>query len=396
MSLSLFTRDRSAMAWMVAVAVVYLGAMLAVSGAHIGPVDRGMQLALNLSQGRLDLGPVDRPYDTVIIGDRTYTSIGIGPILPYLAFVPFSGLWAISHWLIPAGLGVVAAWLALPLARRYGPPGKPVWWLAALGAFGTLLLTQTVNPNVYYVAHVEAVLFSFVALIEWQGRRRPWLVGLALSLAGLARPTILLATIPFGVALALDSNGARDRARALVAFAAPIALGMAVAALYNFARFGSPLETGYGLTTLVPDLAERRAQGLFSLRHLPDNLGLLLMGSFGTRDIFPWVVPSTLGHSILLTTPALLVAVGAGVRDRLPRVLWAAAILVAIPVLLYYGGGGPRTYGYRYALDFTPMLLALVALAARSRWGALEKALIVLSVAFVGYGVVWFVFGSTT
>jgi hypothetical protein len=98
-----------------------------------------------------------------------------------------------------------------------------------------------------------------------------------------------------------------------------------------------------------------------------------------------------LGHSILLTTPALLAAVGAGVRDALPRVLWAAAILVAIPVLLYYGGGGARTYGYRYALDFTPMLLALVALAARTRFGALEKLLIGLSIGFVGYGIVWLV-----
>jgi hypothetical protein len=35
------------------------------------------------------------------------------------------------------------------------------------------------------------------------------------------------------------------------------------------------------------------------------------------------------------------------------------------------------------------MLLALVALAARTRFGALEKLLIAMSVAFVGYGVLW-------
>jgi hypothetical protein len=84
--------------------------------------------------------------------------------------------------------------------------------------------------------------------------------------------------------------------------------------------------------------------------------------------------------------------VGAGARDLTVRTLWAAAALVAIPVLLYYGWGGWVTYGYRYALDFTPMLLALVAIAARSRFGALEKLLIVLSVAFVGYGLVWALF----
>jgi hypothetical protein len=64
-----------------------------------------------------------------------------------------------------------------------------------------------------------------------------------------------------------------------------------------------------------------------------------------------------------------------------------------VPVLLYYGGGGYRTYGYRYALDFIPFLLALVAIGARTRFGSLEKLLIGLSVGFVGYGVVWAVFG---
>lgn len=391
MTLDRLRQDRAAIAWMIVVAVVYLGATLAVSGGSVGPVDRGMQLAVNLSQGRLDIGPVFRPYDTVVIDGRTYMAIGIAPILPYLPFVPFQPLWAISHWVIPAVLGIVAGWLALPLARRYGPPGAPVWWLAALGAFGTLLLTQSAYPNVYYLAHIEAVLFTFVALIEWQGQRRPWVVGLAVSLAGLARPTVLLAAIPFGIALALDRNGGRERVRALVAYAAPLAIGIVVAGLYNLGRFGSPFESGYGLTSLVPDLAARRAEGLFALQHLPENLGLLLAGGFTVREIFPYVVPSPLGHSILLTTPALLAAVGAGVRDALPRVLWAAAILVAIPVLLYYGGGGARTYGYRYALDFTPMLLALVALAARTRFGALEKLLIGLSIGFVGYGIVWLV-----
>ena len=53
---------------------------------------------------------------------------------------------------------------------------------------------------------------------------------------------------------------------------------------------------------------------------------------------------------------------------------------------------GYRTYGYRYALDFMPFVLALVAIGARRRFGGLEKGLIVLSVAFVAYGIVWAVF----
>ena len=110
------------------------------------------------------------------------------------------------------------------------------------------------------------------------------------------------------------------------------------------------------------------------------------------RDTFPWLVPSVDGHSILLTTPAILIAVGAGLRERLNQVLWGAVILVAIPVFLFYGGGGASTYGYRYAMDFVPFLVALVAIALHERFGNLERLLIGLSVAFVCYGFVWQVY----
>ena len=93
------------------------------------------------------------------------------------------------------------------------------------------------------------------------------------------------------------------------------------------------------------------------------------------------------GQSILLTTPAVLVAFGAGLRRN--WILWSAAVLAAIPVFLYYGGGGAETYGYRYALDFTPFLLALVAIAVRDHFGGLERALIIASIAFCSYGFVW-------
>ena len=58
-------------------------------------------------------------------------------------------------------------------------------------------------------------------------------------------------------------------------------------------------------------------------------------------------------------------------------------------MLLYYCGGGFTTYGYRYALDLMPFVLALVAIGAGHHFGRLEKLLVVMSVAFVGYGVLW-------
>jgi hypothetical protein len=382
------TRHRLDVGWLIVVTVAYVLATIAVANHAPDPVvDRATGVAANVVNGRLEAGLPPGTFDTVTVDGRTYQVITPLPILPYLVFAPFPATWEASRWIISTTIGIAAAWLMLPLARRYGPGGSATLWLAALGAFGTLLWTQSISGNFYYLAHVEAMLFTLVALIEWRGSRRAWVIALALGLAGLARPTVFLATIPFGVALLAVS---RDRRRTTLGFALPLVAAVGAMGLYNALRFGSPLETGYGTAVLMnASLADAREKGVFSLRHVPNNLALLIARGFDIRERFPYLVPDPYGHSVLLTTPAFLAAVSAGIRTRETVMLWASAIIVAVPLLLYYGGGGYRTFGYRYVLDLAPFLLALVAIGAGRRFGTLEKLLILMSVAFVGYGALW-------
>ncbi len=381
--------DRGAIAWMVIVAFVYGGATFVRSQASDWGPDHMMILAKDITQGRVDLSSLTTINDIVTINGRHYQAMSLLPTVPYFAFVPFETLWPFSRWIVSGVIGILAAWLALPLARRYGPDGQATYWLAALGAFGTMLFTLAIEGDFYYLAHLESVLLVFVALIEWHDRRRPWALGLLVGLAALARPTLLLMAVPLGLVLLAE---ARDRVRAAVEFALPLAAALAITGAFDYVRFGSVLETGYGIAWITPPLEALRSQGLFSIVHVPTNLALFIGGGFGVRDAFPWLVPSTEGQSILLTTPALLVAVSAGFRGRLNQMLWGAAILTAIPVFLYYGGGGGATYGYRYAMDFIPFLFALVAIALKERFGNLEKVLIGLSVAFVCYGYIWVIY----
>jgi hypothetical protein len=383
--------DRGAIAWAIVVAIVYVGATVLL--ARIGParVNPAMQAAVALAHGRLNLDLPAGTNDTATVGGLTYQVISPLPIAPYLAFVPFPALWAASRWISGCAFGVLAGWLCLPFARRYAGPGPRAYWLAVLGAFGTLLFDLAVQGDFYYLAQVQAMLFTLVALVEWRGRRRGVVLGAAFGLAALARPTVLLAAIPFGIALIVACRGRRFRTA--FRYLLPIGLAVGLSAIYDAARFGSPLETGYGISALAnPVLANARAAGLFSIRHVADNLALLIGQGFGFRDRFPFLVPDPYGQSILLTSPALLIAVGAGIRRQGAAILWAAAGLVTVPLLLYYGGGGWQTYGFRYFLDAVPFLLALVGLAMRRHFGRLEQALVGLSVAFVAYGLVWALF----
>ncbi len=351
-----------------------------------------IQIAKNLLHGDVALDSPPGGTDTVTRDGRSYDALSIGPILPYLLFAPFPGLWEYAPWVITFVVGVGTAALCWPLAASYGPGGRTTVWLATLGAVGTLLLPLAVMGNYYYLAHEEAMLLTIVALLELNGRRRPWVVGLTLGLATLARPTVILAVAPIGLFLVL---GSRSRVRSALGFALPVVAAIGVMGWYNFARFGSPFDSGYATSILHNQtLIRARRQGLFSIRHVGANLQVLVAGGFQIAGSFPYVIPSSYGHSMLLTTPALLAAIGAGFRDRLAVVLWLSAAVVTVPLLLYYGGAGYQTYGYRYFLDATPFLLALVAIAARRHFGKVEKSLVVLSVAFCAYGVLWGAFNG--
>jgi hypothetical protein len=62
---------------------------------------------------------------------------------------------------------------------------------------------------------------------------------------------------------------------------------------------------------------------------------------------------------------------------------------VALPVFLYYGGGVVQ-YGFRYSLDFTPFLIALMAIGSERWRGRREKVLVLASVGSLLIGIWWY------
>ncbi|MGC8633755.1 MAG: hypothetical protein ACP5VP_03700 [Candidatus Limnocylindrales bacterium] len=370
----------------VAVVIVYVAAAgLALHVTHPAP-NRMMVLAERLVQGHLDSPSFAGTVDSVARGGRYYVAVGVLQVLPYLPFVYLPALRAVSGYAASLAFGIPAAWLALPLARAYGARGRAATWIAIFTAYGTLLFFVSVLGSLYYLAQAEAFLFLELALLEWAGPRRPTVLGALFGLAFLARPTTVLAVVPVGLVLAWS---ARHRLRAILQLALPLAVAAVVSGAFNWARFGSPLETGYGISLLTdPALEARRAAGLFSLGQVPENVRLALLQGFGLQPSFPYLTVDPSGLSMLLVSPALVTSLWAGARAPRARLLWAAAILVAVPIFLYYGGGYAQ-YGFRYSLDFTPFLVALMALGSRRWLGPPERALILLSIASVTFGVLW-------
>ena len=370
-----------------AVFAAYVTAVALAIGVDNANPDGMMLVAERALGGRLDSDLLKGSGDIVDVGGRYFLALGPLQLLPYLPLAAVPALQGIGRYLVGLLFGLPAAWLALPLARAFGARGTDAYWIAALTAVGSLLFYVSVLGDMYYLAHAESFLALTVFLLEWAGRRRPVVLGASLALSFLARPTTLLAAIPFGLALLWKERlRLRTVTRSLLAFSLPIAGAIALYGWFNWVRFGSPLESGYAISYLSePSLVARRAAGIFSIGQLPENLRLALL-ALPSSIRFPIFIPSAFGMSMLLVSPALLTAAWAGIRDRMAQVLWLAAVLVAVPVFLYYGGGYVQ-YGFRYSLDFTPFLVALIAIGSRKWIGRPERLLIIASIGSLCWGV---------
>ena len=385
--------SRADLVFVAAVVVAYVGLSLldiklrpSVTGSW---PDRMYLLAERIWQGHLDSPQFAGTVDSVTRDGRSYIAVGPLQVLPYLPLVPLHIFRNVAGFFASGGAGLLAGLLSLKLVRSWGAEGGRAYWIAALAAFGTLLFYIAVLGNFYYLAQAESFAALSAFLIEWAGKRRPTVLGAALGISFLARPTTVLIAIPFGLALIWRR---RDWFATGLAFSIPILAAIAFYGFFNWARFGSPLESGYNISYLPqPGLAERRALGLFALAQVPENVRLAFVAGFRPLGHAPFFTADPYGLSMLLVSPGLLIAVGAGfsrLRDLDARLLWIAVAIVAAPVFLYYGGGYFQ-YGFRYTLDFTPVLIALAAMASRRHFGRVEMLLISISIVSVTYGILW-------
>ncbi len=369
-------------------------------------------LAESFLHGHLDLLHVPDPsYDLTPFGGHWYVSFPPLPALLMLPLVAVRGL-AVSDIAFSVALGALNVSLFyVVLARfRFRDLGFGVWLCLLLG-LGTPLWYCAVLGSVWYIAHVAAVTCLCLYALEVLGGNRPLLAGLWLGLGFLTRAPVLLA-FPFSLVPGIRKvRSFREAARFLLLLALGVAPALLGQAAYNWARFGSPLEFGYRWMNSPGSLLERQMTwGQFGLHFLPENLYTLLVRP-PLISLAPLrIEPDPWGMGLLLTCPVLLLALptlslpralsssfhpsppptlGGGVWERGLRLgLWFSIALVQLPSLLYFNTGSYQ-FGYRFALDWMPLGVLLVALGTGGKlrwWG---KALIIVSVLMHLWGVLW-------
>ena len=390
-------RARSALGGAVVVAIIGLVIFVSARWADVGRPEF-FYLADAFLHGRVWLDQSFGIYDFVRSGERFYVPFAPFPALglaPLVALVgPASA--AQSEPLIDAALVATSLALLWRLAGRLGVrQTRDRAWLVVLFGLSTATWWIAMRGGVWHTGQLFASVLTFGALLEANGRRRPFVLGLLGGAGFLSRPT-LAAAFPYWAWRSLPDGGRTrlaDAVRRLGLLGAGAVPAVLFALWYNAIRFGNPLESGYALAVLPPFLEAQRAEGLFSVRHLPMNLQYLLLEVPRFVPRFPWIAADGLGMSIFLTSPGLLLALRADWRRRETVLLGLTALLVLIPSLLYYVGGWFQ-YGYRYALDAIPFVMGICALAAARRGiGRPWQALILIGVVVNFLGVLWNYFG---
>lgn len=345
-------------------------AILLGSGFKATPYDNYVLLADAFLHGRVWIYPPQAGIDALSYGGLHYI---IEAPLPAILLMPFVAIWgtATNQTLLAVALGGVAVGAAWTIGARLGLAHATNAWLCAFLLLGTDLYWCAMLGDVWFIAHVAAVAFTLLALAELLGRRRAWIVALC-AVAAFESRFILVAVVPvYAVLLALDRGSPEERRKVLASYALTLVPFALLWVGYNEARWGLPYDIGYTAWYHLDQIGDP-AGPPFKLKYVPYELFsfFVLLPAFSAK--WPYAIPTINGIALTWTSPALLLALLARLPRPLVLAMWAAALLIFIPSILYYANGATQ-FGMRHALDFEPFLFVLMALGVRRGmppWGA--------------------------
>jgi hypothetical protein len=327
------------------------------------------------------------------------------PPAPAVALMPFAAVWGydvndVLFTVFFAAFNVLLMFLVLRRLSRGGRSGRSRrdnLWLTALFALGTAHLWCSVLGEVWFTALVFGVTCTLAYLLFAMDARHPVLAGIALAVGFATRTPLVFASVFFFAFVLLPGGRWRTgdwgrAARKLVLFCLPcLAVGCSLLWM-NEVRFGQL--THFGHRYLAGGSLDRiQTYGLFNFHFFSKNLSALLTLIPRFQPDPPYVIISKHGMSLFMTTPAFLYLFlpeerDLGVDAFWWRLLWITVAAVGIPALFYQNTGFEQ-FGYRFVMDYLPLLIVLLAVGRRPlSW--LFKACVVAGFAVNGFGAVTF------
>jgi len=398
-------------------ALVYVGLL---GQRAFGPTadNHYVHLAYSFLHGQLGVVGNRPPgnNDWALYEGTWYVSFPPFPALVILPVVAVFGL-ATRDAIVWALVAALAPTLLFVLLRSVSERGgtrttRDNLALTVLYAFGTVLFFVAVQGTVWFAAQTVASCLLVAFLWCAFDVRSPLGSGLLLGLLLATRPpgTPLVGIVFTVEALRTfrragapaDDPDAHPLARALrfvrgaelgkvvrahALLALPLGVIVGLQLWLNYARFDDPFS--YGHEYLQIRWRDRiDAWGLVNYHYLSKNLAVFLASLPWIQDHRPYVKISLHGLALWFTTPNLLWLPFPRWVDARTVGLWMAVLPIALVDLCYQNSGWIQ-FGYRFALDYMPLLMVLLALGRR-RFGPGFYLCLVFAIAVNAFGAVTF------
>ncbi len=364
------------------------------------PYDYYVRLADAILHGRVYLLENPSWLNELIPNPSGVGYFVVYPPLPAFLMVPFVAIWGLDLNQTLFGLFFAAATvpLAYLVARdilakvQQNLAKKSTYiWYAALFGFGTIFWYLASIGSVWLIAQVISAFFLFWSLHEFLNKNRPWLVGLLVGASFWCRLPTAFAILFFAL-LAIWQQQQPDikgKIKSSLPYLAKLAAGMAVFVvfnfIYNYIRFGTISDVGY---YMIPGILDEPwfSKGFFSLSYIPDNLIPFLGGLPIVTSTAPYLQFPMTGLAIWFTTPAFVFALRSKLKDSTTIAAWVAIVCIAL--VIFTKGLSGWGFGYRYAMDFYPLLFLLTVRGMGGNLKWYHKVLIIIGIVVNLWGVV--------
>lgn len=301
--------------------------------------------------------------------------------MPAIMLIPFTLLGHnISQTLFSTLLGAINVVLIYILMRRLQISQKTSFLMTFLFGFGTNHWYLASIGSAWYFAHIVAVFFLLLALIEIFGKRRYFLIGLLIGASFWSRSPIIF-SLPFF--LIIYRNNFKNSLLLGSGLGVFILLDLA----YNFLRFNeiSPLAPYNLISNITNDPVFK--DGFMNVKFIPRHLDAIFLRLPYLTDKFPYLVPSLYAMALWFTTPALVYVFKVKFR-RIIVACWSA-IIPTLSIIFFWAGVGYSQFGYRFIQDVMPFLVILTAFGIGQKPSKLAWVLVLLSVLVNIWGIIF-------
>lgn len=333
--------------------------------------------------------------DTVLFEGKYYWPLQPFPaviLMPFVFLFSFFGKFFLQGYLqffLAAGV----FYLVYKISKKLGYLANDALFLAFAFCFSSVFLGVALWPWSWYFSQVIGTFLLFLGIYEFLTRKRYLFLGIISACIFLTRTPASLIIVLFISDLLFNSRVEVDKRKSdIIKLLLPFVLAVLLTFSYNFIRFKNIFEFGYNLQTIQDPTLKARGYGTFSLIHLSGNLYSFLLSppepifkdDLSQVLTFPYVKANPWGMGIFFMSPYFLYLFFLKYKDRLLKLIWITVSIISIPIFLYYGVGY-RQYGFRYSLDFLPLVFLILLIGYKRKYGKLSSLFkfIILTFAYI-------------